>query len=89
MGRVLATVKIFPSDANTDLEPLKERIGEHLPEGTSIYKFDEEPIAFGLVAVIAHILMPEEESGKMEQVEQALKSIRGVSEIQVAMVRRV
>ena len=88
MAEVIASIKIFPSEANTDLNKLKEKITQSLPSYASIYKFEEEPIAFGLVAIIAHITMPEEE-GRMEEVEKNLTSIDEVSEIQAISISRV
>lgn len=88
MAEVIASIKIFPSEANTDLNKLKEKITQSLPSYASIYKFEEEPIAFGLVVIIAHITMPEEE-GRMEEVEKNLTSIDEVSEIQAISVSRV
>ncbi|WP_455369998.1 elongation factor 1-beta [[Eubacterium] cellulosolvens] len=88
MAKVIATIKIFPSDPSTDISELKVKIEEKLPKDVSIIASKEEPIAFGLVALIANIAMPEEISGKMDEVESALKSTEGVSEIQMVNVTR-
>ena len=55
----------------------------------SIYKYEEEPVAFGLVALIAHVLVPEEAQGRMDEVEDLLKQTNGVSEVQVMVSRRI
>ena len=89
MAKVLVSIKIFPSDTSISLNALREDVVKALPLGASIYKFEEEPIAFGLVALIAHVLLPEEETGMMNQLEESLKSIESVSEIQSIAVRRV
>jgi translation elongation factor aEF-1 beta len=89
MAKVLVTMKIFPSDVETDLDMLKKKIEEALPGYASVYRFDEEPIAFGLVALIAHILLPEDRSGGMDEVESVLRGIEGVSQLEPQMVRRV
>lgn len=88
MAKIIASIKIFPSEANADLDELREKIKKKLPDYASVYKFEEEPIAFGLVVIIAHITMPEEE-GKMEEVENSLSSIKDVSEIQAISVSRI
>ncbi len=88
MAKVLASIKIFPSDANIDLDGLKSKIQASLPEGSTVQKFDEEPVAFGLVALIAHVVLPEDVEGKMDQVEEAIRRVDLVSEIQVLTVRR-
>lgn len=88
MAKVLAAIKIFPSDVSKDLSQLKDQIQRNLPKDVSVLRFQEEPIAFGLVALIATVSMPEEISGKMDEIEDKLKATEGVSEIQVMTVSR-
>lgn len=87
MAKVVAQIKIFPTETTVDLGELRKRIEKALPPQTSVSRFDEEPIAFGLVALVARVMMPEEE-GRMEKVEEALKSVESVGEIQVVNVWR-
>ncbi len=89
MARVMVSLKIFPSDIVADMNGLKETIKKSLEGKATIYKFDEEPVAFGLTALIAHILIPEEASGTMDEVERRLKSIDGISEVEVLVSRRI
>ena len=88
MAKVLASIKIFPNEANVDMGTLRSRIQESLPVGSSVQKFEEEPVAFGLVALIAHVVLPEDVEGKMDQVEEAIQAVDLVSEIQVLRVGR-
>jgi translation elongation factor aEF-1 beta len=88
LAKVLASIKIFPSEANIDLNPLKSKVEASLPAGSTVQRFEEEPVAFGLVALIAHIVLPEDAAGHMEQVEEAIRSVDMVSEIQVLRVGR-
>lgn len=89
MSKVVVSIKIFPSDITIDLAILKEKVEKNLPEYASVYKFVEEPIAFGLVALIAHIVIPEEKSGGLGEIEERLQKINEISEIQTLMVRRI
>ena len=89
MKRVLVSLKIFPSDIDVNLDALKKKIKDSLPDFASIYKFEEEPIAFGLVAIIAHVLVPEDKAGGIDQVEAALKNISEISNFQALTIRRV
>ena len=89
MARVMVSLKIFPSDIIADMNGVKQAITRSLEGIATIYKFDEEPVAFGLVALVAHILMPEEASGVMDEVERRLKSINGISEVEVLLSRRI
>jgi len=89
LARVLVSLKIFPSDVTIDLKDLKKRVESCLPNFASIYKFEEEPIAFGLVAIIAHILLPEDKAGGLNEVEEALKKVNGIGNLQTLTIRRV
>jgi len=89
LAKVMVSLKIFPSDIIADMNGLKDAIKKSLEGQATIYKFDEEPVAFGLVALVAHILMPEETSGVMDEVERRLKSIVGISEVEVLVSRRI
>ena len=88
MGRIVISVKMFPEDPALDLSTLKEKIKGALPSFASVYRFDEEPIAYGLVAIIAHVVFPEDKDNAMDNVEEILSKIPGISQIEVLMVRR-
>ena len=88
MAKIVVSYKIFPTDAEVDLEKLKETIKENLPSGAEVYGYNIEPIAFGLNALIAHIILPEDQSGLLEQLEKSLEGISEISQIQTLMVRR-
>jgi len=88
MAKIVVSYKIFPTDAEVDLEKLKETIKESLPSGAEVYGYSIEPIAFGLNALIAHIILPEDQSGLLEQLEKSLEGISEISQIQTLMVRR-
>ncbi len=88
MAKIVVSYKIFPTDAEVDLEKLKETIKESLPSGAEVYGYNIEPIAFGLNALIAHIILPEDQSGLLEQLEKSLEGISEISQIQTLMVRR-
>ena len=88
MANVVIALKIFPSDISVNLDEIKTRVEQSLPEDASIYKFVEEPIAFGLVALIAYIVVPEENTGKLDEVERNLSKIQEISEIQTLSVMR-
>jgi len=89
MANVMVSIKIFPSDITTDLDQLKKKIEKELPKYASVYKFDKEPIAFGLTALIAHIIIPEERQGGLDEVEKQLQKIDGISQMETLMVRRI
>jgi elongation factor 1-beta len=87
LAKVIAQIKIFPTETTVDLVELRKKVEKALPAGTAVARFDEEPIAFGLVALVARVAMPDAE-GQMDKVEEALKSVENVGEIQVVNVWR-
>ena len=89
MTQVLVSIKIFPSDSPTDMTLLKDKVRKALDGKATIYKYEEEPIAFGLVALVAHVLVPEDAQGRMDEVEEILKNTSGISEVQVMVSRRI
>lgn len=88
MAKIVLSLKVYPRDININLDSIKEKIQKNLPKEASIYKFNEEPIAFGLVALIVDVIMPEEKGGLMDEVERNINSIDDVSQVEVLMVRR-
>ena len=88
MGQIVATMKVFPKDIVISPNELKKGIKTILPDDASIYKIDEEPIAFGLIALILHIIMPDS-GGKIDKVEEAIRRVRGISEVETLLVRRI
>jgi len=88
-GSIVISYKIFPTDITVDFNVLRKKIEESLPEFASIYGFSEEPIAFGLNALIAHIKFPEDKTGLLEELEKNLELISEISQVQTITVRRI
>ena len=89
MSRVVVSFKIFPSDVTIDHSFLKRKIKKSLPKYASVSRFIEEPIAFGLIALIAHIVIPEEKPGGLDEIEKGFRKIQEISEIETLMIRRI
>jgi elongation factor 1-beta len=89
LAKVLVSVKLFPSEPDINMTQLKDKVTKSLEGRASIYKFEEEPIAFGLVALIAHVMLPEDAGGQMQDVEDRLRNVEGINEVQVLVSRRV
>lgn len=89
MAEMLASIKILPSNVDVDLEKLKDKIQNALPPESKLYKVVEEPIAFGLKALITHLIVPESESDIMTKIETLIKNIEEVGEIQVINMTRL
>jgi elongation factor 1-beta len=80
--------KIMPESPETDLESIKSSIKEKVESFDSGVFSDavEEPIAFGLKALIVTLAIAESE--EVDHVETALKEIDGVSSIEMIDYRR-
>ena len=89
MARVAIILKVFPSSVEIQPQTLLEKIREKLPEGYKIEASGEEPIAFGLKALKLVISMPEETEGGTAQIEDLLRSMPEVNEVEVEAVHRM
>ncbi len=88
MGDVAAKIKIMPESVDTDLAELKEKIKGVIPAGADLYgDIVEEPIAFGLKALIVTLIVNDEEGGT-EPTEEAFAKVSGVENVQVIDVNR-
>ncbi|KQC14355.1 MAG: elongation factor 1-beta [Methanothrix sp.] len=85
MGEVAAKLKIMPEGADVDMEKLKEAIKSALPEGARLHGFAEEPIAFGLKALMLAVILAEGVTGT-EGLEAAIASVEGVQSVEVEEV---
>ncbi|MDH3353370.1 MAG: elongation factor 1-beta [Nanoarchaeota archaeon] len=81
--------KIMPDGVDTDLEKLKSDIKEKVESFDSgvFNEAKEEPIAFGLKALIVTIALSEDEES--DAVEAAISEIEGVSSVELIDYRRV
>ena len=81
-------MKILPEDTSTDLEKLAASISGLLPKPAEVRGHRVEPIAFGLSAIIADIVAPEEE-GIVDKIEEAVSKTPQVSQYEVIAVSRM
>ena len=88
MGGVAAKIKIMPAGVETDLEALKESIKAAVPEGAELVgEIVEEPVAFGLKALIVMIMVDDGEGGT-EPTENAFAAIPDIENVKVIEVGR-
>lgn len=88
MGLLIAKMKVLPKEVGTDLKKMTSSIEKVLPKGSVIKKVGEEPIAFGLVALLLDIQV-EEKEGAVDRVEEAIKKAELVSEIEVKGISKL
>ncbi|QSG07455.1 elongation factor 1-beta [Halapricum desulfuricans] len=88
MGKVAAKIKVMPQSPDVDLDALQERLEQSLPEGAKINGFERDEVAFGLVALLPTVIVPDE-AGGTEAVEEAFGEVEGVESVSVENVGRV
>jgi elongation factor 1-beta len=87
MGIALIKIKIMPSSPEVNLEELKAKAKETIEKQQGkITNVNEEPIAFGLKAVIVSFEL--DESKELEMIENELKKIENINSVQVIDMRR-
>ncbi|MDL2246323.1 elongation factor 1-beta [Methanobrevibacter sp. OttesenSCG-928-K11] len=88
MSEVVATMKVMPETVEVDLEELKADIQAAMPEDAELHKIDEEPIAFGLVALNVMFIIEDGEGGT-EPTEEAIGKLPNVASVEVTDTRRL
>lgn len=87
MGIALIKIKLMPTSPEINLNEIKSRAKEIIEFNKGMRAtFDEEPIAFGLKAVIANFDLDEE--NELEPIENQLREIENVNSAEVIDMRR-
>jgi elongation factor 1-beta len=87
MARLVARIRILPADAESNLDNVVESIKKSMPQGMEMRGHVMEPIAFGLKAIIGDFFL-EDAEGQMDKLEESIKFIDGVGEIEVTNISR-
>ena len=87
MGDISVKIKLMPSSVETNLKEIKEKSKAILEKkGGKNVRFEEEPIAFGLKAIIVFFIWSEEK--ELESIEKNLEEIENVNSLQVLDIRK-
>lgn len=88
MGTAGIKIKVMPTSPEVNLEELASRIKELVDDnGGRNREYTEEPIAFGLKAVIAFFEWPEEKD--LSLIEDGIDNIENVVSSQVIDMRKI
>jgi elongation factor 1-beta len=88
MGEVAAKIRVMPSGMDVDLNKLKDALTKAIPEGARIHGFSEEPVAFGLKALMVVVKVGDIEGGT-EKVEEEFSKVKGVESVSVEELGRM
>ena len=83
MAQVIVTIKVMPTGIDVDLEKLEQDI----KYAVNPDRINKEPVAFGLVALIVTTIV-EDEGGQVDTLENKLRAINGVNDVEVTGVTR-
>jgi len=87
MGIALLKIKLMPTSPEVNFEELKEKAKIIVEEGKGRNcTFEEEPIAFGLKALIVSFAIDEEQ--ELDPVEEGLRNMENINSAQVIDMRR-
>ena len=89
MGKVIVVARVLPEDPEVNMDDLEKTVRAALPPDIEISKTEEEPIAFGLKALVLYLVMPEDYEGGTSVVEDKLSSISSVSQVDIVRVTRM
>ncbi|MFA9517829.1 elongation factor 1-beta [Halopenitus sp. H-Gu1] len=88
MGDVAAKIKVMPESPDIDLDELQVKLEDSLPQGAKIRGFERDDVAFGLVALLPTVIVPDD-AGGTEAVEEAFSDVDGVESVAVENVGRL
>ncbi|HEY7508577.1 MAG TPA: elongation factor 1-beta [Nitrososphaera sp.] len=87
MARLVARIKILPADADTNIDSVVQSLKGSIPQGMELKGHAKEPLAFGLNAVVGDFMLDDAE-GQMDKLEDAIRGVSGVGEIEVMNISR-
>jgi len=84
MGNIYSIYKIYPEDAE-NIDFIESELKKGFGEPFEVREIKIEPIAFGLKLIKVAFVFPDKIDGLLDKLENSLKAISGVREIECEM----
>ncbi len=87
MARLLVTLRVMPDSPSTALDVLETTLRSTLqPLGADVLKVEQEPVAFGLIAL--KLIFSWDEQKSTDVIERAVASVAHVESADIVDMRR-
>lgn len=81
MGQIASTYDIMPESTEIDLNGVIAALPGILPAGVELKETSIKPVAFGLMKVVAFLIIDDSDENVGSKLEDALRGIPGISEV--------
>lgn len=89
-GNVIVVLRAYPKEVMEDFTKLIEKIQLKVKETVySLMKWEPVEIAFGYKALDLYFIMPEDIEGGTENLEEIIKSVDDIDNVEVVYITRV
>ncbi|MFH1788900.1 MAG: elongation factor 1-beta [Candidatus Altiarchaeota archaeon] len=85
---VVAKVRVMPDGVEVDIDAIKAKLEDIVSDYGKIHSMEVKPVAFGLNCLEGALLLSDSEGG-LEEIEEKVSSIEGVSDFTVLEVNRL
>jgi elongation factor 1-beta len=82
MGKIAATYDLMPESTDVPLDSVVNALKSVIPNGVTIIETKIEPVAFGLKKVVAGFIIDDSDESIGSKLEDGLRSIKGVENIE-------
>ncbi len=88
MGKFyVVIIEVIPEGIDVDFNGIVEELKKRLPEGTSLVKYDQIPIAYGLEKLRVQVKFPEE-MGSADSIEEDWVQIEGIQRVETILISK-
>lgn len=89
-GKVIAVIRVYPKELTENFEPLVSKVNNTIKNSVyELMKWEAIDIAFGYKALDLYFLMPEDIERGTEELEELIRGIDDVDNIDVIYVTRI